>query len=40
MKKCKWCDKKTTADSKKREGMCAACYKKYKAIGKNLDKYA
>ena len=41
MCKCSWCGKKTSADSKKkRDGMCAKCWKDYKNIGKNLDKYA
>ena len=41
MKKCSWCGKNTTNDSdKKRESMCAKCYKLYKKIGKNLNKYA
>jgi hypothetical protein len=40
MKKCNWCGKNTKGDVKKRKGMCASCWKQYKLIGKNLNKYA
>jgi DNA-directed RNA polymerase subunit RPC12/RpoP len=40
MSKCSWCGKRTTKDKDKRDGMCASCWKNYKRIGKNLDKYA
>jgi len=40
MKRCNWCGKNTKGDTKKRDGMCAGCWKRYKRIGKNLNKYA